>query len=493
MVRLNRSIWLSERPEAAFRFLSDMSNLAEWDPSVAEASRLSHGPIREGSRFRLVLTVGPLSLPMTYQITRLVPPALIAFTGRGETFEAVDQISLAPVDGGTHVRYRVQVSTGSPPAAFAAFLIRAWFKRNARIALKRLCMAFTPPVARRRITPGTRLADATILPGLMGFSRLGYHWSRRRWRPLAKDLSGRCLVVTGATSGIGKAAANRLAAMGATVIVVARNSASATAVVGEVRRHTGNPQVFFELADLSRMDQVRQLADRLARRPGGIHGLINNAGALFRRQQQSPEGRDMSLAVNLMGPFLLTNLLIPSLAACSPSRIIMVSSGGMYLQPMALNLLEQPASRYNGVQAYAVAKRAQVILTTIWNDALAKRGVTAHAMHPGWVDTPGISKSLPGFHRITRRILRSPHQGADTVVWLAAADEPLLSSGGFWLDRRLHPVHVRKDTRESEADRQALWAFLCRKVGWDSPEGLLANPLTSIEERTLDHETLFDP
>ncbi len=466
MVCLNRSIWLPDRPQAAFRFLSDMSNLSEWDPSVAEASRLSQGPISEGSRFRLVMTLGPFSIHMTYRITRFVPPAFMEFSGRGETFQAVDQITLAPFDGGTRVHYRVWVTAASPPAGIAAILVKMWFKQNARIALTRLCQAFTPPIAGLRITPGARLADATILPGLIGFSRLGYHWSRRRWRPMAKDLSGRCHVVTGATSGIGKAAAYRLAGMGATVIVVARNPLSAEAVVGEVRRHTGNPSVFFELADLSRMEQVRQLADRLVRRPGGIHGLINNAGALFRHQQQTPEGHDMSLAVNLMGPFLLTNLLIPTLTASSPSRIIMVSSGGMYLQPMSIGLLEQPAPRYNGVQAYAVAKRAQVILTTIWNDVLAKRGVSVHSMHPGWVDTPGISKSLPGFHRIARRILRSPHQGADTVVWLAAADEPRLAPGGFWLDRRLHPVHVREVTRETEADRQALWAFLCRKVGW---------------------------
>ena len=115
---------------------------------------------------------------------------------------------------------------------------------------------------------------------------------------------------------------------------------------------------------------------------------------------------------------------------------------------------------------YARTKRAQVILTELWAKRLAGTGVVVHAMHPGWVDTPGVASSLPRFHRLTGPLLRSPEQGADTIVWLGAAAEPGESSGGFWHDRRRRPTHRVPWTRETPEDRERLWRECERLTGW---------------------------
>ena len=114
-------------------------------------------------------------------------------------------------------------------------------------------------------------------------------------------------------------------------------------------------------------------------------------------------------------------------------------------------------------------KRGQVILTELWAERLAGTGVVVNAMHPGWVDTPGVKDWSPAFQRIMRPLLRTPSEGADTIVWLAAADETETVSGGFWHDRELRPTHRSARTQESTEERAELWEALTRLSGWDPP------------------------
>ena len=116
--------------------------------------------------------------------------------------------------------------------------------------------------------------------------------------------------------------------------------------------------------------------------------------------------------------------------------------------------------RYDGAVAYARTKRAQVILTEIWAEALRDRGIVVHSMHPGWADTPGVSASLPRFYKLTKPLLRTPAEGADTIVWLCASAQAGRSTGQFWHDRRPRPTHRSRRTQETEAERQALWDSL---------------------------------
>ena len=312
--------------------------------------------------------------------------------------------------------------------------------------------------------------DGLLETSVVGsFSNIGYRVRSREWGELDGGVAGRTAVITGATSGLGLETATQLAKLEARPILVARNEEKAQSVVAEIIRQTGNPDVSYALADLSSLDQVRRLADQLLGSFSDIDILVNNAGVLPNARIESADGIELTLATNLVGSFLLTNLLIPRLVASAPARIINISSGGMYTQRIDTNDLQSSRGDFNGTVAYAKTKRGQVILTELWAERLAGTGVVVNAMHPGWVDTPGVKDWSPAFQRIMRPLLRTPSEGADTIVWLAASDETETVSGGFWHDRELRPTHRSARTQESTEERAELWEALTRLSGWDPP------------------------
>lgn len=309
-----------------------------------------------------------------------------------------------------------------------------------------------------------RAMDAAIVPG---FAKIGYRIRKRSWQPMAEALTGRTVVVTGATSGLGRAAALELVRLDADVILVGRNPGKTARVRDEIAAEAGRETVRFELADLSLMAEIRGLAQRLLADEPAIHVLVNNAGTLFNERLATVEGIEKTLATNLLGHFLLTNLLIPRLVESAPARIINVASGGMYGQRISIGNLQNGRGEYKGAAAYARTKRGQVILTEMWAEQLKDTGVTVNSMHPGWADTPGVAHSLPTFHKITKPFLRTPPEGADTIVWLAASDEIQGSSGRFWHDRQPRPTHRSRRTKELPEKRRELWRALSELSGWD--------------------------
>jgi NAD(P)-dependent dehydrogenase (short-subunit alcohol dehydrogenase family) len=311
----------------------------------------------------------------------------------------------------------------------------------------------------------TQLQDRLVLPGIFGFTRLGYWWQRRSWVPLDVSMRGRTVVITGATSGLGEAAARQIAALGARVVIVGRNRDKAHAVRESIVQATGNDEVVVALADLGLLSQVRTLARHLLDTEPRIHVLVNNAGVLLGTRSITEEGNETSLATNLLAPFLLTQLLIPRLEASAPARIVNVSSGGMYTSGLALDDLQYEKGSYSGSVAYARAKRALVTLSETWAEQLASCGVVVHSMHPGWADTPGVQGSLPAFRAVTRPLLRDADEGADTITWLAAAPEAADATGGFWLDRQPHPTSVFPGTAPSADERSQLWEAMVRLTG----------------------------
>ncbi len=302
----------------------------------------------------------------------------------------------------------------------------------------------------------TDLQDRLIVPGLLGFTSLGYRWRKRSWKPLAVSLRGRTVVVTGATSGLGRAAASQLAELGARLILVGRNGDKAADARREIVAATGNDNVAVALADLSLLADVSKLARKLLDTEPRIHVLVNNAGVLLNQRTMTAEGNETTLATNLLAPCLLTEMLLPRMIQSAPSRIINVASGGMYATGLVLDDLQYENGTYDGSRAYARTKRALVTLTEWWAEQLRNSGVVVHSMHPGWADTPGVAGSLPAFHAITRRFLRTAEQGADTITWLAAAEEAARVTGLFWLDREPHTTHVFPGTDPSPQERRAL-------------------------------------
>lgn len=260
-----------------------------------------------------------------------------------------------------------------------------------------------------------------------GFGQPGFLRHERRFRAedLARRLDGLTVAITGANSGLGFAATRALAAMGATVIMLcrdrARGEAARQAVVGDAR---------LEILDVSDLDAIAAL--KLPR----PDVLVHNAGALLSRRE-TIGGLERTVACHVVGPWLLGHRL-------SAPTSIWVSSGGMYTQRLDVAATFDPPEPFDGVTAYARCKRAQVVIA---------RRLGQHAMHPGWADSPGVESSLPRFHRLTKGILRTPEQGADTIVWLAARrpEPPQL-----WFDRAPAPEHRLPLTRARPEEEEAL-------------------------------------
>jgi NAD(P)-dependent dehydrogenase (short-subunit alcohol dehydrogenase family) len=271
-------------------------------------------------------------------------------------------------------------------------------------------------------------------------------------------MDGRVAVVTGSTSGIGLAAATALASLGATVHLVGRDADRARRARDAVEA-AGSGPVHLDLVDMADLGDVAALAKRLEKRYDRLDVLIHNAGALTRTYQATPAGFEVTVATQILGPYVLTAMVAPLLSRSAEATIVTVSSGGMYSQRFDLDHLEMGPSDYDGVVAYARAKRAQVVLADAWAHRFASAHVASFAMHPGWVDTPGLKSGLPRFRTLWRPLLRTPSEGADTVVWLAAGGPAVEAralgvpapTSGFFLDRRsrsdhrfpvLHPTHT---------------------------------------------------
>jgi NAD(P)-dependent dehydrogenase (short-subunit alcohol dehydrogenase family) len=296
--------------------------------------------------------------------------------------------------------------------------------------------------------------DPLIVPS---FDRTGFRIHSLGFHPedLDVDLSGRRCLVTGANSGIGYETALALADLGAELVLLCRSRERGQEAAERIREHTGNARVSTELLDVSDLSSVRALATRLGRATVDI--LVHNAGALLDERVETPDGLELGLATHVIGPWLLTHLLRENLERSAGARVIWISSGGMYTRRLNLEDPNWTRREYDGVVAYAETKRAQVILCELWAERLRSNGVVVNAMHPGWADTPSVRESLPRFHRVTRSILRTPAEGADTAVWLAASPRAGQHTGGFFFDRTRRGTHLLPFTRESHADRRALW------------------------------------
>ncbi|MGA6165930.1 SDR family NAD(P)-dependent oxidoreductase [Amycolatopsis magusensis] len=299
------------------------------------------------------------------------------------------------------------------------------------------------------------VADRTIVPG---YTKLGFLLRKRFWQPLPPDaLRGKRVVITGANSGLGKAAAAGMARLGASIRLVVRDPERGERAKAEIQGEIPGADLHVDRCDVSDLDDVRRFAGTLT----GLDVLVHNAGTMPPERAETAQGNEIALATHVLGPHLLTSLLTPALRDGEPGRVLFVSSGGMYTQPLRVDDPQYRRGEYNGTRAYARTKRMQVVLALLWGRRLECDGITVHGVHPGWAATPGVTDSLPGFAKVMGPLLRDAEQGADTVVWLAAAEEGGRAehTGQFWHDRAPRPAHYLRRTRETAAQRDALWQF----------------------------------
>ncbi|MGO9334465.1 MAG: SDR family NAD(P)-dependent oxidoreductase [Acidimicrobiales bacterium] len=330
--------------------------------------------------------------------------------------------------------------------------------------------------ARRRLACAVdAAAEATVVPS---FSRVGFALRRRLegWDD-PPSMRGRVVVVTGATSGIGLAAAVAMAKLGATLHLVGRDLNRARQARSEVEAARSGP-VHLDLVDLADPEAVVAFGLGLTERYDRLDALVHNAGALSRVYRATPAGVELTVATQVLGPYMLTATLAPLLSQGSPATIVTVSSGGMYTQRFDLEHLEMAAGDYDGTVAYARCKRAQVVLAGAWARRLGRSGVASYSMHPGWVNTPGLQAGLPRFAAFWRPLLRTPAEGADTVVWLAAGGPGSEARAlgvptpvsGFFHDRRSRRDHRFPVTRPTlPGDDDALLAWCATRTGIAMP------------------------
>jgi len=290
-------------------------------------------------------------------------------------------------------------------------------------------------------------------------------------------MSGRICLVTGATAGIGLVTARELARRGPTVVIVGRNRHRCEAAVSAIRDATSNNAVSFLQADLSSQADVRRLAHDFQQRHNRLHVLINNAGALFALRQQSVDNIEMTLALNHLAPFLLTNLLLDTIVASAPARIINVSSDSHEMvksfnfnDPLAKNRATYGQSElaslfftllapraHPGLNQYAQSKLANLLFTTELARRLANTGITVNALHPGFVATSFTAGNgtYGWFMRLWGRIFgATPDEGAKTTIYLATSPALQHTTGRYFVKQKpIPPSPAAQDT----AAAQQLW------------------------------------
>ncbi|XP_030314480.1 dehydrogenase/reductase SDR family member 12 isoform X2 [Calypte anna] len=246
-----------------------------------------------------------------------------------------------------------------------------------------------------------------FVKGLREYTRCGYEAASLHFNPddVEVNVAGRCFLVTGANSGIGKATAKEIARRGGTVHLVCRNKERAEVARDEIVTETGNQNIFLHILDISNPKEIWKFAEKF-KAEHKLHVLINNAGCMVNNRELTEDGLEKNFATNTLGTYILTTALLPLLEKEADARV-----------------------------------RQQVVLTEQW--AKAHRNIHFSVMHPGWADTPAVRSAMPDFYEKMKNSLRTEAQGADTVVWLAVSSEATkLPSGLFFQDRQPVSTHL---------------------------------------------------
>ncbi|UCC99777.1 MAG: SDR family NAD(P)-dependent oxidoreductase, partial [Phycisphaerales bacterium] len=274
MIRLKQTIRVDRPVRDVFRYAGDFENVEQWDPGISESKKVTPGPVGVGTVYNVLVKSGPWRIPMQYTVTEYAPPNRVVLEGEGKRIRALDSITFEERPNGTEVIYTADLSF-SGALASAEPVMKGMLDRVGRKAIVGLEISLNE----REKTPEKKtrnlLKDRSVILGMLDFSRFGYKKQKGSWAPLSVSLEGRTDVVTGTTSGLGRAAAMRLAKMGARVILVGRNPEKTEQTRQEIVDETGNSNLAIQIADLSLVAETRRLAENLLTSEPKIHVLIN--------------------------------------------------------------------------------------------------------------------------------------------------------------------------------------------------------------------------
>ncbi len=315
----------------------------------------------------------------------------------------------------------------------------------------------TPPTA----TPLARAADLALEASIVGsYTNIGFrarselaHWPP----PVDTDLRGHTFLVTGASRGIGHETAAMLLAAGAAVRSVSQSAERADEATRRLQARHPDGDVAFAVANLTVADDLARVAAELQRELTHLDGIAHCAGAFYSDLTRTADGIEAGVALGVVAPHRLNRLLADHLATAPEPRVAIVASSGAYMHRLSIDALDPvDDSRYRPLAAYALTKRAQIVLTHAW--ALRRRAIAFDAMAPGWSDTELLRQGLPRFRQLLRPALRSAFQGADTLAWLLARPEPRRTTDRFWHDRRPRLEHRFPWTLGGDGPDE-LWAW----------------------------------
>lgn len=279
-------------------------------------------------------------------------------------------------------------------------------------------------------------------------------------------MKGKTCLVTGATSGIGKAAATELSRRGADVVITCRSREKGERVAAEIERASGRRPADILTADFASLDEVRGLAQAYLKSGRPLHVLVNNAGVVMQKRTVTADGHETMFGVNHLAPFLLTNLMRPLLEESSPARVVGTASDAHRWERARLDFDDLDArKKFGPMVTYGRSKLANILFTRELGRRLDPAKVTAHCLHPGFVASDlGLNNGMVArvVFALGRPFARSPEKGAETVVYLSTAPEVERSSGGYFMDCKPHKPSF---AASHDDDALRLWDVSARLVG----------------------------
>lgn len=458
-VTVRQPILIQKPRQEVYRYLLDLSLLAVWNPFVLEARRIAAEPKNGEGPYALRMRVGWREFSLNLSRTAAEDGVYIELHGRGDRFKVVERYWLSDDNAGQTVRIDYELTLRVPRRP--AGLLTPLLQRYALRALSHLKKGLEGTPSRWESSPLQKLSDHLLIPAIFGLSRPGYARKKAKWTALLGPLEGKRILITGASSDLGVAAARGLARLGAELILVARHERKLRQLGELIQSETGTlPRL--ELANLSLMREVLALSQKLRSEFESLHVLINNPSKLPSRRIVTSEGLELAFANGLLGPYMLGESLRPLLAAGQPARLIQVTSVALYAQALHPEDLESERADYGPLQVYARLRRGLLDLSEVWARRWQSDSIHVHSVCPGWVQRLWPPPGLPEAWALKgHQWLRSPEQGVDTLIWLAAAPEISGTTGLFWYDRRPRPTALWPGTRSSPAKQDELYQRLC--------------------------------
>lgn len=448
---ISKEIKVDLSVEQVFKYVMNFSQLYEWDDNIIEGHRIDLGEIKVGSKFNLLYSILGTLQNLEYTLVSFNENQSLEFRCITPSFNAIDKIIFLKLDNNkTSITYSVNISVKNK---IQDLVLKSIMNRIANRVIFRL-----KEVLEKKESFQTSTNSLSLLNIPYRFSKKGWNYNRKQF--CATSMRSKTVLITGATSGLGKSTTFNLASKGCDLILVGRNHDKLEQLKNEIINRGFVKKIDIYSCEMEDLVAVDQTCNQIIAQGHRIDGLINNAGALY-SSEKSINGVERTTVVDLLAPTLICSKLIKiiSLEGC----IINVTSGGMYSTGLNIDELKVAALPFSGAKAYALAKRALHIYSIGLNAEVEKNGIRIHSMHPGWADTPGVLGSLPIFYRLTKRWLRTPFQGSDTIVWLVMNNPN--QGGKLWLDRKIQPDHILNSTTEKQDDYLNLRNFLDPFIG----------------------------